>query len=173
MTLLILILIMAGVFCVLVLGLKLFALMSGWDTLRNTFPSQPYGTVIARYKRGILRTGRIVFERAPLGRGRVTLTDQGFILHMSNPFMSDVLISFERVVRMRAISIPFRKHRVIIDIDHTLPLNLILPEEALVHLEGRIKEKVLKEIEGIDSISELIDFTMEIHTPRPRAKKRK
>lgn len=145
----------AGVFLA---GFWLFAVTACWSKVAAAFPLRTYGAVFGTYKNAISQVGRIEFEGQ--GRGTVKLTDQGFHLHMANPFMADALVPFSAVARAREISV-LGQSRVTIEIAHEANLSLSLPREALQILAARVDSERLEEGVALDSIPEIYRFAQE------------
>ena len=151
----IIVLLIASAVCVYLIILRVFAALCGWNKLKETFPSRTYGIVFATYKNGISQIGRVDF--AGKGRGKVSITDQGFLISMANPFMADILIPYKNVANVRTFSILGRRS-VLIDIEHKVSLILSLPEESMKLWATRVKKEVFKEGVELDSLRELYDF---------------
>ena len=168
----ILILFMAFAVCVYLIVFKVFAVMCGWNKLNETFPSRASGVVFATYKNGISKIGK--FDFADKGGGKVTITDQGFLLSMANLFMPDILIPFGNVASVRTYSILGRRS-VKIDIDHKVSLSLSLPEEAMKILAAKFEKEVIKEGVELNSFREVYGFAKDTLTNHysKRAKSRR
>lgn len=143
-----------GLAALVLLILKGMAWAAGWEKLKAAFPALDHTVVFAAYRKAITEVGSLELEG---GAGRVGITDRGLLLHMANPFMTDVLVPFERVSRVRPISV-LGSCSLTVDVDHEAPLSLRLPEEALRLLEANVEEGVIQEALELESVRDVLGF---------------
>jgi hypothetical protein len=125
---------------------KLIALGAGWHRLSQAFPSNPNSTPLAEFSNAITQAGAINFRgksSAGSGAGRVHIQNDGLRIQMSNPFMSDLMVPFERIGTIRISSL-LNRTDLRIEISEPTRLHLRLPADAFPHLREKVEESVFE-----------------------------
>ncbi len=159
-------LIVLGTIAILVVAvLKLIAVAARWQVLETAFPVSISPCVLARYSSAISHVGAVTFKRS--GGGNVAITEQGLLVSIANPFMSDLMIPFASIKSIRTFTF-FGGTTLTLDVNHAVPLTLRLPADAFPCLRGKVSNEVFQQGEDIASIGDVFAIGMKSMKPPNR-----